>query len=190
MLELLKSLDESALLFLNSLHTSWLDPLIFEITDARYWLPLYLVIIGFIIYHYRWRALYLLLFLALVVLLTDQLSASLIKPWVGRLRPTHNPNLADLVHTVNGYKGGLYSFVSSHAANAFGVATFLWLAVSSKVRWIWVMFIWAVIFSYTRIYLGVHYPGDIIFGGLLGAAIGWVVWMLMRRLPTIKNSLD
>ena len=189
MLEFFKSIDQSVFLFLNNLHADWLDPYVFSLTNAIMWLPLFLIVIGAIINHYRWQSVTILLLLIVVIVLADQTSASIIKPLVGRLRPTHDPELSPFVHTINDYKGGIYSFVSSHAANAFGVATFLWLAVRSRINWIWIMFIWACLFSYTRIYLGVHYPGDILFGGLLGALLGWSTYQLAFKIPRIRNAL-
>jgi len=106
--------------------------------------------------------------------LSDQITVSLMKPLFARLRPSHDPALAGMVHIVNGYTGGLYGFASSHAANTFASALFLWLALKKTyhaIRWI---FAWAVFVTYTRIYLGVHYPGDVVVGALVGLVCGLV----------------
>ena len=121
-----------------------------------------------------------LLAVAVVVLLVDQISSSLIKPTVERLRPTHNPEIAHLLHIVNGYRGGLYGFVSSHAGNTFGVAVLLALVLGSRWGWIGLM-LWAALVSYSRIYLGVHYPGDVLCGALLGVAVAVSVYQIARR---------
>jgi undecaprenyl-diphosphatase len=178
MLERLIDLDKDLLLAINSWHTPWLDQLMMAMTNGLNWLPLFLLVISMIIYKYRWHAVTIIGYIILVIILTDQISASLLKPLVARLRPSHDPGIKDLVHLVNNYRGGLYSFVSSHAANAFGVATFLFLRVRSQLNWIWVMFLWAAIFSYTRLYLGVHFPLDIICGGILGAILAYLVFLL------------
>lgn len=183
MTEFLLELDRNLLLKLNSWHAPWLDSVMVAFTNGLNWLPLFLLVIGLMIYKFRWQSISMLVFIAIVIFLTDRISAGLIKPWVGRLRPSHEPGLEGILHLVNGYKGGIYSFVSSHAANAFGVATFLWLVLRKDIKWIWIMFIWAVIFSYTRIYLGVHYPFDILGGGVLGAIIGLLVYKLGRAMP-------
>ena len=183
MTEFLLELDRNLLLKLNSWHAPWLDSVMVAFTNGLSWLPLFLLVIGLMIYKFRWQSISMLVFIAIVIFLTDRISAGLIKPWVGRLRPSHEPGLEGILHLVNGYKGGIYSFVSSHAANAFGVATFLWLVLRKDIKWIWIMFIWAVIFSYTRIYLGVHYPFDILGGGVLGTIIGLLVYKLGRAMP-------
>ena len=183
MIEFLLNLDRDLLLLINGWNAPWLDSFMVTLTNGLKWSPLFLIVIGMMIYKFRWQSIVMLVFIALVIFLTDRISAGLIKPWIGRLRPSHEPGLEGLLHLVNGYKGGLYSFVSSHAANAFGVATFLWLVLRKHIKWIWVMFIWAAIFSYTRIYLGVHYPFDILGGGVLGAIIGLLVYKIGRVMP-------
>jgi undecaprenyl-diphosphatase len=183
MLDALLDLDKELFLTLNSWNATWLDGIMMALTNGKYWLPFFLLVLGVIFYKYRWNSVAILLYLVLVIILADQLSASLIKPLVGRLRPSHDPELKDMVHLVNNYRGGLYSFVSSHATNAFGVAIFLFLAVKRNIAWISIMFLWALIFSYTRIYLGVHYPLDIICGGLLGALIAFTVFRIQTKLP-------
>jgi undecaprenyl-diphosphatase len=183
MIEFLLTLDRNLLVKLNSWHAPWLDPVMFTLTNGLNWLPLFLLVIGVMVYKIRWQTLIILLFAGLVIFLADRISAGLLKPWFARLRPSHEPGLENFLHFVNGYKGGLYGFVSSHAANAFGIATFLWLILRKQITWIWIMFPWAIIFSYTRIYLGVHYPFDILGGGVLGALIGLLVYKLARLMP-------
>lgn len=183
MLEFLLNLDRYLLLKINGWNAPWLDSVMFTLTDIKAWLPLFIVLIGWMIYKFRWQTLLILLAVGVVIFLADRLSAGLIKPWIGRLRPSHEPDLENILHYVQNYRGGLYGFVSSHATNAFGVATFLWLALRKHSKWIWLMFVWATLFSYTRIYLGVHYPGDILFGGVLGALIGLFVYKAGRLLP-------
>ena len=127
-----------------------------------------------------WRGFALMLLgLILCVLLADRISSGIFKPLFARPRPTHA--LGDAVHVVREYRGGAYGFVSSHAANLFAIAVYTLLLV--RRRWFtWVMLIFAVFVSYTRIYLGVHYPLDIACGALLGALIGWVLAKLFYRV--------
>jgi undecaprenyl-diphosphatase len=114
------------------------------------------------------------------------------KPFFGRLRPSHEPELEGLLHLVDGYRGGLYGFASSHAANTFGVAIFIWLSLRKHYRWIGVIFIWAILMSYTRIYLGVHYPTDILVGAIIGSLCGLLsakssFWLLKNKPLTEKQ---
>lgn len=127
----------------------------------------------------------------LTILLADQVSSGLMKPYFERLRPCHNPELEGLLY-VYGRCGGLYGFVSSHAANTFGVATFLTLILRKKQKGIKWLFLYAVIVSYSRIYLGVHYPLDVLFGALVGvlsAYLSWAVVVILKR-KIIKKVLE
>jgi undecaprenyl-diphosphatase len=183
MIDTLLYLDQWLLLKINGLNTPWLDSMMSTLTQGIYWLPLFILVIGSIIYRAHWKTISILLLLAVVIFLTDRISAGLLKPWIGRLRPSHNLELESLLHFVNNYKGGLYGFVSSHATNAFGIATFLWLILRKSINWIWIMYLWAIIFSFTRIYLGVHYPSDILGGAVLGSILGLGVYKISRLMP-------
>ena len=154
----------------------------FRLTNQITWIPFFLFIIFILIKYYKWETLWILLSVVILITLSDQLVSGFMKPFFERLRPSHSPDLNAIVHTVNGYKGGLYGFASSHAANSFGLAMFLWRVTRDNIKWIWIMFVWALLFSYTRIYLGLHYPGDIISGGLLGAGFGYLTALLYAVL--------
>ena len=115
--------------------------------------------------------------IALTITLADQISSGLIKDFIGRFRPTHNPEIESIVHTVNGYKGGLYGFVSSHAANTLGVAVYISLLFRNRYITLFMM-LWSLLVAYSRIYLGVHYPGDILGGMVVGVISGFVVYKI------------
>ncbi len=178
-------LDKRLFLFLNGIHSPYLDPLMFYATKTFFWLPLYLLLTFLIFKKYKQEAWFILIGATIVIVLTDQITSTFMKPYFARLRPSQDPSLAVFVHLVNGYKGGLYGFASSHAANTFGIAIFTWLVLKSfypRVGWI---FVWANFMTYTRIYLGVHFPGDIFIGAIIGLASGWIgfklsQWMIAR----------
>ncbi len=181
MLEWILEVDEALFLFLNELNWRWLDPIMFFISGKLEWVWMYLLIIIRLVYKYKWPGLIALIVLILAVSLNDFITSGLMKPYFERLRPSHDPSLAGMVHILNGYKGGLYSFASSHASNAFTLATFLWLIFKKTEKWVVYLFIWAAVVAYSRIYLGVHYPGDI----LVGATVGIIVANIMFRLYTL-----
>jgi undecaprenyl-diphosphatase len=187
MIEFLKNIDIQAFLFLNSLHNNFFDIVMWQISSIIFWVPLYIILIGFLIYKYRKQSLYIILSIVLVIIISDQLSSSIIKPLVERLRPSHDPSLEGLVHLINDYKGGKYGFVSSHAANTFGLAMFLILFFKNRIFSICI-FSWASIVSYSRIYLGVHYPGDIICGATIGILAAWFVFVVFTK-RIIKKPL-
>jgi undecaprenyl-diphosphatase len=168
MMERLLELDRECLIRLNSFHSSWMDTVMMWVTRTDAWIPLYLFLIYLVIRSYRKDSWILLLGAAITILIADQVTSQLMKPYFARLRPSQDPALIGIIHLVDGYKGGLYGFASSHAANTFGAAFFCWTILRSRYKWMWLLFIWASLMTYSRIYLGVHYPGDILVGMLVG----------------------
>ena len=172
MLDSLRSIDQNIFFFLNGLHSAFFDQVMFWGTKSLIWIPLYLILFYLVFRKYRWQGLWILLFAALMILLSDQLS-NVFKEWIVRLRPTHEPGLTG-IHTVNGYVGGQLGFYSAHASTTMAVALFLILILGNSYRYFSpLILLWAVFMAYTRIYLGVHYPGDILAGWLAGTLIGF-----------------
>jgi undecaprenyl-diphosphatase len=172
----IEHLDQQLFLFLNSLNSPFLDQVMHAISGKLIWVPLYLAILIYLGKTYKRKFLIILLFLIIAATFSDQFSV-IIKNLVQRLRPCLEPELNGMVHLFRGECGGKYSFVSSHATNSFDVALLSLLFI--RKRWYTIsIIIWAAVIGYSRIYLGVHYPGDVICGSILGALIGWSVYSL------------
>lgn len=171
--------DKDIFLFFNQFHSPFFDSLMWWISDKYIWIPFYAFLLFLVFYYKRKQGFILVFFIALLVTLTDQTSVHWFKEVFERLRPCHDPELAGLVHIVNNKCGGQFGFVSSHASNTFGIAVFLSLLLKPHIRWIWwPLIIWAAIVSYSRIYLGVHFPADILGGALLGTFWAIIIYFL------------
>ena len=186
-MESISTIDSDLFLFLNGLHADWMDKVMIAITQMWVWVPLYLLLIYWVVKQYGKRCWWFFLAVGLVVFCSDQLSAHICKPFFQRLRPCYNANFQGLIYLPKGLAGGKYGFVSSHAANTFAVAAFLSAALRKNRNWMGVvLYLWAFISSYSRIYLGFHYPGDILCGALLGILIGIILWKVFHLLVVRK----
>ena len=186
MIEYLMDIDADALLAVNGLHDLFQDAFWWLVTAKWSSALLLLALLWILLHQNRRHTLLVLAMLVLAVLVADQVSSGLIKHLVGRLRPTHDPSLESMVHVINGYRGGLYGFVSSHVANSFAIATLTSLIMRHRLV-AFSLFSWALLQCYSRMYLGVHYPGDILGGIVVGVLAGWLVWLLMRWLQRRFN---
>lgn len=184
MLEFLLELDQKAFLILNGMHTPWLDQVMFLISKTVFWIPLYAILLFLVIKNYKKKSIVIIGCIILTIIMADQITSTGIKPFFQRLRPSRDPQLKELVHTVNGYKGGKFGFASSHAANTMGIAFFFWLLFANRYRFISILFIWAIAVAYSRIYLGVHYPGDILVGMLFGILSGYIGFTLSKKIES------
>ena len=179
----LSTIDSDLFLYLNGLHTDWLDKVMLLITDMWVWMPLYLLLIYWTVKQYGKRSWWVFLAVGVVVLCSDQLSSHLLKPYFQRLRPCFNEDFKGMLHLPKGLAGGRFSFTSSHAANTFAIATFLTPALKRFHPWpAIVLFFWAFISSYSRIYIGYHYPGDIVCGAILGVLVGLALWKVFQMI--------
>lgn len=175
MFDFLPEWDKHLFLLLNGIHNGFFDFIMWWLSNKIIWAPFYLVLLFLLVRKYGWESIALILSLAILIALSDQVSG-FIKDLVARPRPSHSPTIQDQVYTLNGYRGGNYGFVSSHAANSFALAFFLSYFLRSTYKFLpFVLFGWAFAVAYSRIYLGVHYPGDVIVGAVLGVSLAWIV---------------
>jgi undecaprenyl-diphosphatase len=168
-------LDQELFLFLNSINSPFWDNIMYAISGRIIWIPLYLTILYVLVSKLKRKMFILVPIIIIAVTLCDQISVHLFKEVFQRLRPCHEPALEGMIHLVRGECGGLYGFVSSHATNSFNVAILSLMFIRKRWFTITILF-WAALVSYSRIYLGVHYPGDVICGALLGSLIGYATW--------------
>ncbi len=174
------------MLLMNGWHAPFLDFPMELISGVATWFPLYALLLFGLGKKYGWSKWWLwVLAPVLTVAMTDWISVNLFKEVFERYRPSHNLEIKDLLHYVGDYRGGQYGFVSSHATTTFGIATIMtWMYRNQKIAW--ALYLWAALVSFSRIYLGVHYPGDILGGAMLGVSIGCFTGWLFATIHQQK----
>lgn len=183
-IEQLIGYDKEAFLALNGSKSVFWDGFMLVFTSTLVWIPLAITLLYIIVKNNRLKqALLIIGMIALVILLADRISSGFFKPFFQRFRPTQDPSFMSLVDIVNGYRGGRYGFISSHAANSFGIFTFIALLFRKK-EFTLALLLWAFLTSYSRVYLGVHYTGDIICGAVFGILCGSFVYLLYKFINT------
>lgn len=176
-------LDKQLLLSLNGSESLFMDGLVKTLTTASTWIPLYLALLYVVMKNNDTvKKVLLIVGLALLcVVLAGSIDDLFVKPTIARWRPTHDPVIGADVDIVNGYRGGRYGFFSAHASNTFSLAVFFALVIRHRVLSI-ALIAWSLINCWTRLYLGVHYPGDILVGLVWGGLVGTAIWQLYMRI--------
>lgn len=179
MLDYLAQLDANIFLFFNGYHNGYFDNFMSMFSGRFIWIPMYAGLLYMMLRRYQpVKVIVMLVGIALSITLADQICATFIRPIFERLRPSNLQNpLSEFTHIVNNYRGGAYGFPSCHAANSFALAAFAACMIARRPFTLFILS-WAVLNSYSRIYLGVHYPGDLIVGGLIGATVGFFCYRL------------
>lgn len=190
--EFITNIDRQLFLTLNGINSPFFDVVMYWLSQKLVWAPLYAILLLTIWHIFRKGIWIVLPLIVLLVTLTDQVSVVFFKDVFLRLRPCHDPSLEGMVHLVRNHCGGTYGFISSHACNTFGVAIFSGFLTKERYNFVLpLMLFWAAMVSYSRIYLGVHFPGDVIVGAIVGSLIGWLMvvfffWILKRT--KLKNK--
>ena len=180
-------IDKQVMLALNGSDSLYMDGVMKIFTTTSVWIPVAAVLMFIVLKNNTPRgSLLTVLAVALTILACDQISSGLIKPIVARLRPSHDPSFMHLIETFNGYRSGSYSFTSSHACNSFGIFTIIALIIRNRALSLSLL-LWACINSFSRIYLGVHYPGDILCGAIVGIVIGSIIFLIYH---IVKKKID
>ena len=200
MLKQLIHIDTEILLAINGWHAPWADTLMWIISAKETWIPLYLLLIGLLVWRYRQPAttrvkwmqkvpacVLMIIVIGLAVGAADFIASGILKDWVARPRPSRVPELEGVLHLVNGYKSGRYGFVSSHAANTMACGLLFSLIWRKKITTCGLM-LWVAANCYSRMYLGVHYPLDILGGLIVGALVAWAAFVMLKSLGVVSDE--
>ncbi|QLE00227.1 phosphatase PAP2 family protein [Galbibacter sp. BG1] len=179
MLKKLIDYDRDLLIFLNNLGVENYDKFWGTITQPITWIPLYILAIYLIYRAYRSKGFLKVLLLAISTLLVTSGFTHLVKVWVGRIRPSGNEDYIDLLRVL--LEPTSFSFFSGHAATSFAMTTFFVLVLRHKYKWITIFYVWPLLFSFSRIYVGVHYPSDILIGSLVGTLMAYAFYQIHKR---------
>lgn len=185
----LETFDRAALLAVNGSDSLYLDRVAHVLTTAVTWVPFYISLLCIVVKNNDTmrKILTIVACAGLCVLLAGTVDDTIVKPLVARWRPTHDPVIGSMVDVVDGYRGGRYGFFSAHAANTFSIAVFFCWLIRSRVLSV-ALIIWSLTNCWTRLYLGVHFPGDILVGLIWGFIVGSAVYYLHYRLTRYQKS--
>ncbi len=179
--------------FFKLINGQWTNPFFDWIMpwlrNSNVWMPLYLFLILLVAINFKKHAFWIIAFGIITITLTDGISSKIIKPYFDRIRPCNDPDMATMIRFLLPYRPGNGSFTSSHATNHFGIAMFLYMALKKYLgKWMLLFFVWAFFIGYAQVYVGVHYPGDIIGGAVLGLLLGYGTAYIFNRFAAEKPN--
>ena len=183
LLQKLEEWDQWLFLQVNvHLSNSFFDGIMPYLRNAYFWTPVYIFLLIFVPLNLKKNGWWWCIIFLCTVSLCDMTSSQLMKETFKRLRPCHDLDFFQYVRLVVDQCGGKYGFTSNHATNHFGMATFIFLTLRPVIKkWVWIGFLWAAIIGYAQVYVGVHYPFDVIAGGMIGCAFGWVLGTFFNK---------
>ena len=191
LIEKIEQIDRQLLFAINDANSPLLDTIMWWVSKPAFGIPFYLLFVFLLYKYFGWKsALIIVLSTGAAVGLADLSAKYLFKEMFERFRPSQNFEIKDQLHYVNSYHGGMYGFVSSHAANMFSIAMLLGLWLKKKIRYsLHFLLIWAALIGYSRVYLGVHYPSDVLCGALLGMSIAFLIYKVISKAKLINFSI-
>ena len=182
-------LDYQLMLLINRiLIHPYLDTISLFMRESIFHIPLYVFVILFVFSVLKEKAIWWLLAGIVLIIFCDIISSHVIKDLVGRPRPCRDPFISGHIRLLARYCGGNGSFTSSHAVNHFAFATYVFITLKSFTPWFKVLFIWAALIAYSQVYVGVHYPSDIMAGAFLGTLFGWLCARIVRQSLSLHQS--
>ena len=191
LIEKIEQIDRQLLFAINDANSPLFDTIMWWVSKPAFGIPFYLLFVFLLYKYFGWKsALIIVLSTVAAVGLADLSAKYLFKEMFERFRPSQNFEIKDQLHYVNSYHGGMYGFVSSHAANMFSIAMILGLWLKKKIRYsLHFLLIWAALIGYRRVYLGVHYPSDVLCGALLGMSIAFLIYKVISKAKLINFSI-